>query len=235
MTRIEHPDLDRARRAYRRASSRVRVAAPAVHAARPVAPVLPAVLPDHVRAAFVSVHEETEALKRSLALARRRIAELEQLVEADELVPVANRRGFMRDLQATLADVERHGLSAALIFVDVDRLKTINDSFGHVAGDAALVHVGEALKAHVRESDTVARIGGDEFAIILRHVDEAAVAAKAAQAMADIAATPVRSSAAIFPVSASAGYRMLQRGEDAAAVLAAADRAMYHEKAARRA
>ena len=233
MTRIE--GTSGAAGAYRRVQTTGRVAtAPAVERTPAVAAVVPAELPPHVRDAFVTLLAEADELKRRLALARARIEELEKLVESDELTPLANRRGLLRDLGRTLAEVDRHGLGAALVFVDVDRLKTVNDRLGHVAGDAVLLHVAETLRAHVRESDTVARIGGDEFAVLLRHVDEAQARAKTAQIMEAVAARSVAVRGETVAASVSAGFHMLAPGDDAEAVLTAADRAMYAQKVGRR-
>ena len=68
----------------------------------------------------------------------------------------------------------RHNTPAALLFVDVDGLKALNDSFGHAAGDAALIYLAELMVGAVRQTDCVARLGGDEFAVLLDHADEAA-------------------------------------------------------------
>jgi diguanylate cyclase (GGDEF)-like protein len=232
MTRIEPGG--RATRAYRRVQTAATVASATVERTPAVTGIVLAELPPHVRDAFADLLAETDELRRTLALARARIEELERLVETDELTPVANRRGLLRDLARTLAEVERHGLGAALIFVDVDRLKAINDAHGHGAGDAALVHVAETLRASVRESDTSARMGGDEFAVILRHVDAAQAAAKTAQIMAAVAARPLALGGATVAVTVSAGCHVLVPGDTAVAVLALADRAMYARKMARR-
>jgi diguanylate cyclase (GGDEF)-like protein len=232
MTRIEGPRG--ADGAYRRTQAKGTVASGApADQSRGVAAITPAELPPHVRDAFAALVADADELRRSLALARRRIEELETLVETDELTPVANRRGLVRDLGRTLAEVERHGLEAALIFVDVDGLKAINDAHGHIAGDAALVRVAEELRSHLRESDTVARLGGDEFAVLLRHVDESQAHAKTKEVMAAIAARPVRLRGEDIAITVAAGYHMLVAGETPEAVLALADRAMYRRKGQR--
>ena len=155
-------------------------------------------------------------------------------MEADELTPVANRRGLIRDLARTLAEVGRHGVRAALIFIDVDKLKMVNDQYGHLAGDAALVHIGETLRAKLRESDTVARLGGDEFAVIVRHVDAQQAQAKMEQIVAAVAATPVRLGDESFTITISAGLHVLSPGETVESVLRFADSAMYVHKADKR-
>ncbi|WBX82567.1 GGDEF domain-containing protein [Sphingosinicella microcystinivorans] len=242
MTRID--EGGRAARAYGRVQTRAALASvpaadgptglPEAEPAAAIAQVAAAALPEHLRDAFMALLAETEELRRTLAVARRRIEELERLVESDELMPVANRRGLIRDLARTLAEVGRHGVRAALIFVDVDRLKTINDVHGHLAGDAALVHIGETLRAKLRESDTVARLGGDEFAIVLRHVDGEQAQAKMEQIVAAVAAAPVRLRGESFTVTISAGLHVLSPGEAVEGALRFADSAMYAHKADKR-
>lgn len=240
MTRID--EGGRAARAYGRVQTRAALASvpavaevpagiPEAEPASAIAQVTAAALPEHLRDAFVALLAETEELRRTLAVARRRIEELERLVEADELTPVANRRGLIRDLARTLAEVGRHGVRAALIFIDVDKLKAVNDRYGHLAGDAALVHIGETLQAKLRESDTVARLGGDEFAVILRHVDAEQAQAKMEQIVTAVAATPVRVRGESFAITISAGLHVLSPGETVEGVLRFADSAMYAHKA----
>ena len=125
---------------------------------------------------------EVDALAAQLEASRARIADLEARVDIDPLTDVLNRRGFERELKRSLAYVKRYGTSAALIYVDLDGFKPVNDRHGHAAGDAVLKAVAAALLRHVRASDVVARIGGDEFAVLLWNVDGAAAAAKAAGA-----------------------------------------------------
>ena len=99
--------------------------------------------------------------------AQRTIAELEARADVDPLLDILNRRGFERELKRSLAYVQRYGGEAALLFVDLDGFKAINDRHGHAAGDALLKAVARELTGHVRASDTVARLGGDEFGVLL--------------------------------------------------------------------
>ena len=101
------------------------------------------------------------------------VGELDRLAHLDPLVPIANRRGLLRELETMIARHERHGSPAAVLFIDLDGLKMLNDSFGHEGGDAALIHVARHLQREVRTTDFVARLGGDEFCILLDHADEA--------------------------------------------------------------
>ena len=102
-----------------------------------------------------------------VARLQERVEQLDQLAHQDSLINLPNRRGFMRELERLIARVDRYGIDGAMLFVDVDGLKTINDTFGHRAGDEALIQVANLLANGVRQSDVVARIGGDEFGILL--------------------------------------------------------------------
>ena len=125
---------------------------------------------------------EVDALAAQLEASRARITELEARIDIDPLTDILNRRGFERELKRSLAYVKRYGTSAALIYLDLDGFKPVNDRHGHAAGDAVLKAVAAALVRSVRASDVVARIGGDEFAVLLWNVTGPAAAAKAAGA-----------------------------------------------------
>jgi diguanylate cyclase (GGDEF)-like protein len=120
----------------------------------------------------------------------------------------------------------------AMLFIDVDGLKMVNDSFGHHAGDAALCHVAELLRGDVRQSDCVARFGGDEFAVLLERTDEQE-ALDTAQRLADrIAGGQFTYHGVIIPLSAAIGIAMIGPGDEAEGVIIRADQAMYEEKVA---
>ena len=101
-----------------------------------------------------------------------KIAELEARADVDPLLDILNRRGFERELARSLAYVKRYGTAAALVFIDLDGFKAVNDRHGHAAGDALLKAVARQLTGHVRASDVVARLGGDEFAVLMWNVSE---------------------------------------------------------------
>ena len=110
---------------------------------------------------------EIERLKADVARLESHVCELEQLAHLDPLVRLPNRRGLLRDLENLIARLNRYGGSAAMIFVDIDGLKQINDRCGHPTGDAALVRIAQILVGSVRSSDIVGRLSGDEFIILL--------------------------------------------------------------------
>ncbi len=119
-------------------------------------------------------------LKVQLAQARARIDELEASADTDFLLDIPNRRGFERELNRAVAYIKRYHATAALIVLDVDRLKPINDAFGHAAGDQVLKAIVAVLLRHVRSSDVIGRLGGDEFALLLWNLSETDARAKAA-------------------------------------------------------
>jgi diguanylate cyclase (GGDEF)-like protein len=173
---------------------------------------------------------EVERLAAQLAQSRAKVSDLEAKIETDPLTELLNRRGFTRELERSLAYLERYGASAALLFIDLDRFKPVNDRHGHAAGDAVLKAVAATLAGNVRASDLVARFGGDEFVVLLWNVSGAAAAAKAVALENAIAAEPVRFGAAVLHVGASVGVALVGTSESPADLLARADVAMYARK-----
>jgi len=184
-------------------------------------------------AAAMRLVAEVERLELELAAARARMTELEARAEIDPLTDVLNRRGFERELKRALAYVKRYGTSAALIYLDLNGFKRINDRHGHAAGDILLKAVAMVLTRHVRASDVVARLGGDEFALLLWNLSEAHALAKALALETTIAHTTATHAGATLAVGASAGAAMLLPRDTPADVLERAGRAMYARKAAR--
>jgi len=177
---------------------------------------------------------QVSALKAELAAAKARIDELQAWADTDFLLNIYNRRGFERELYRSVAYIKRYKATGALIVLDVDRLKPINDTFGHAAGDVVLKGVVAVLMRHVRSSDVVGRLGGDEFGLLLWNLAEADALAKA-EALEDAIdrLTFVFKGRSVV-AGASAGIALLGPMDDAAAAMEQADRAMYARKAARR-
>jgi diguanylate cyclase (GGDEF)-like protein len=182
----------------------------------------------------VALAAEVERLERELEAARAQMAALAARAEIDPLTDILNRRGFERELKRSLAYVKRHGTNAALIYLDLDGFKRINDRHGHAAGDAMLKAVAMVLARHVRASDVVARLGGDEFAVLLWNLTEADAAAKALALEAAICRTTATHAGATLVVGASAGATVLLPLDHMAELLERADRAMYARKSAQR-
>jgi diguanylate cyclase (GGDEF)-like protein len=171
-----------------------------------------------------------DELSRALAL----IGELQKTAETDVLLGIRNRRGFDRDLARAIAYIKRYQATAALIVLDVDRLKPINDNFGHAAGDEVLKAVAAVLTAQVRSSDVVARLGGDEFAILLWNLTETDARAKAVLMEQKIDRLGFVFRDRTVSAGASAGIAMLDAHAEIGKALEAADSAMYLRKAQRR-
>jgi len=190
-----------------------------------------AAAPPQSRADTARLAAEVARLAAELAASRERISELETRIDVDPLTETLNRRGFERELKRSLAYVKRYGAGAALIYLDLDDFKPVNDRHGHAAGDAVLKAVAAALVRHVRASDVVARIGGDEFVVLLWNASEPNAAAKAATLESAVYATPVRWGSSTLVVGASAGVTSLGPLDTPAEVLARADAAMYARKA----
>jgi diguanylate cyclase (GGDEF)-like protein len=150
---------------------------------------------------------EVARLEAELAAMRARVSELETHAESDALTGVMNRRGFERELKRAASYVQRYGGNAALVYLDLDGFKRVNDRFGHAAGDAVLVAVAATLVAAVRASDIVARIGGDEFAVLLWNLSAQDARNKSLALERAVAQTAVRCSPAPMPpcMRASAG------------------------------
>jgi diguanylate cyclase (GGDEF)-like protein len=174
-------------------------------------------------------------LEHRLRDAEARIAALQAAAETDFLLNILNRRGFARELNRAVAYMARYQATGALVLLDVDRLKPINDAFGHAAGDTVLQAVVDVLRRHVRASDVVGRLGGDEFVLLLWNLGEADALLKAAALEAAIDALSFVFDHSRVRAGASAGVALLGPGIEAAAALAEADRAMYARKKARRA
>jgi diguanylate cyclase (GGDEF)-like protein len=117
--------------------------------------------------AETDLHAEIERLRAEVAALTARAETAEALADHDVLTRALNRRGFMSVLSRSMAYCRRHEVEAALLYLDMDGFKGVNDGLGHAAGDAALMAVAELLLANVRESDAVGRLGGDEFALLL--------------------------------------------------------------------
>jgi diguanylate cyclase (GGDEF)-like protein len=173
-------------------------------------------------------------LKAELALALKRIEELRAHADTDFLLDILNRRGFERELNRSIAYIQRYHAGGALIVLDVDRLKPINDAFGHAAGDEVLKAVVAELQRQVRSSDVIGRLGGDEFALLLWHLSETDARAKAAAL--EQAIDQLRFVFRGRPATAgvSAGVALLGPHAEAGKALEEADRAMYVRKAQRR-
>ena len=173
-------------------------------------------------------------LRAQLVQALRRIDELQASADTDFLLDIPNRRGFERELNRSIAYIKRYQAGGALIVLDVDRLKPINDAFGHAAGDQVLKAIVAVLLRHVRASDVVGRLGGDEFALLLWNLSETDARAKAASLEEAIDQLSFVFRGRKISAGASAGVAILGAHAEAGKALEEADSAMYVRKAQRR-
>ncbi len=189
-------------------------------------------LTPNVQRALLSLMGEVDQLRKETEALRAKIRDLESLADRDVFLPVLNRRAFLREVSRALALAERHDAPSALIYLDLNGFKAINDTHGHAAGDMALAQVAELIAAHVRETDAVGRLGGDEFGVVLTLTPAASAEAKAAELAETIAATPIVHEGVQMTLGAAWGVRALERGVDVETAMAEADAAMYARKTA---
>jgi len=173
-------------------------------------------------------------LKAQLARTQAQIEQLQASADTDFLLGIPNRRGFERELNRAIAYIKRYRAGGALVILDVDRLKPINDAFGHAAGDQVLKAIAATLLAQVRASDVVGRLGGDEFALLLWNLSETDARAKAASLEQAIDRLSFHFRGRTVTAGASAGVAILGPHAEAGRALEAADSAMYVRKAQRR-
>lgn len=203
-------------------------------AARKPGPGRIGTVPPSGRAAASDDKSTIRRLKAQLARAQARIEELQASAETDFLLDILNRRGFERELTRAIAFIKRYHARGALVALDVDRLKPINDAFGHAAGDEVLKAIVAALSGEVRASDVIGRLGGDEFAVLLWNLSETDAKAKAAMLEDVIDRLTFVFRGNQVNAGASAGVAILGLHSDVERALDEADRAMYVRKAQRR-
>jgi diguanylate cyclase (GGDEF)-like protein len=173
-------------------------------------------------------------LRRELVQAQKRVEELQASADTDFLLGIPNRRGFERELHRSIAYIKRYHATGALIVLDVDRLKPINDAFGHAAGDQVLKAIVAAVTGQVRASDVFGRLGGDEFALLIWNLSETDARAKAAALEQAIDGLTFVFDGRAVTAGASAGVAILTPQADVVRALEQADAAMYLRKAQRR-
>lgn len=208
-------------------------AAPPARAAGDVATIAglsDAELTPKVRQALDMLMQEVQRMREELSQARHRINYLEKLADEDTLVPVANRRAFVREMSRMVAYAERYGAHTSVLYFDINGFKEINDQHGHAAGDAALQHVAMLLAENIRESDIVGRLGGDEFGVILAQADSDSAQEKATSLSGLIENTPFDWEGNALSLSVAFGAYSFSGKEDAGEALQRADKAMYAQK-----
>jgi len=183
--------------------------------------------PPAARALVDSLMRENDSLREQLQQQAMLLQTAQGQADNDVLTPTLNRRAFLREVHRAMADCRRYGEEACLIYLDMDGFKSINDAYGHSAGDAALVYVAQTLNASVREGDSVGRIGGDEFAILLRHADLKASRIKAMRLEAELTMGTFEYGGLYLKTGGSFGVRAYAAQASAEAWLSEADAAMF--------
>jgi len=188
-----------------------------------------------VQGAVQTLLSEIDDLRGEVARLKAKLSEAEELADRDPLTPVLNRRAFVRELGRIRTFSQRYGSPASLVYFDLDGFKSVNDRFGHAAGDSALQAVAARLAGNIRESDIVGRMGGDEFAVILVQADKATAEAKALSLSRAIENSPIQFGDWSAPLHISFGVREITPDLEPDTLIAEADAAMFVRKRDRRA
>lgn len=174
--------------------------------------------------------QEISILREQLEHQSDVIKDLERQTREDSLTGLANRRAFEEELTGSMSYFRRYGRPGAVLVIDVNAFKSVNDSLGHAAGDAILKHIARLLESHTRDTDLVARIGGDEFCIILREAAGEAAMMKAAELEAVVSNFPCTHEGREIYTSISVGVCSFQEATDITDLMEKADEAMYERK-----
>ena len=162
----------------------------------------------------------------------RELAQVSSLVQKDPLTQVLNRRGLEEAFRIESARAARYRTPLALVLVDVDNFKVLNDSLGHLAGDRALVHLVQAIRAALRPTDLMARIGGEEFCLLLPATDADAAVLAVERCLRMLAANPFPFEDNSHVLTFSGGVAIRREGEAVEALIKRADKTMYLAKRA---
>lgn len=177
---------------------------------------------------------EIAALRKEIAMLQIANTELERVVVRDTLTPLYNRRHFISSIADRISRVSRYGAQSVIMFIDVDNMKGINDRHGHAAGDFALMHIAGIIGSAVRLTDVAARVGGDEFALILDEIDPAQAEQKMNALDILVRETPCVFGTDALSISASFGFTPILADDTEFTIMARADESMYANKRDRR-
>lgn len=188
----------------------------------------------NVRRAIWALLGEARNLKSELERTRVLLRSAEQAVDRDHLLPILNRRAFVRELGRQIASASRYETPVSLAYIDIDGLKLTNDAQGHGCGDALLTHFSSILLSALRSSDIVGRLGGDEFGVVLLHAEEKQARATCVRIGGAAEEKPLQWKGTVVSIRFTVGVVQIAGGMDAEAAIAAADAAMYRQKTLRR-
>jgi diguanylate cyclase (GGDEF)-like protein len=171
-------------------------------------------------------------LARQVSVLKEREAHAQRLADRDGLTGLYNRRKVLDFLDTSIAAASQLGQRVALLFVDLNGFKAVNDRYGHAAGDQVLTIAAARIAARARRGDFVCRYGGDEFVVILSHAADLAAARQMADGIASSVAMPYRIDGALLYISAAVGMSVYpDQATGGAALIRHADEAMYRVKA----
>ena len=191
----------------------------------------------HTDALVLLHHANARMLQAEQLIAEqeKKIQELESLASSDPLTGLLNRRGFEGFFLQELARTQRHNtFGSVMLLIDLDKFKEINDTHGHQAGDACLMLVGECLKKHIRSVDAAARIGGDEFAVMLSHTDPEKAADCVHEIKRALNGLHTDWNGITLKIGASVGIKHVSDASSFDIAYNAADKALYNDKKARK-
>lgn len=183
------------------------------------------------------LHDEQGQIEHYLAMfmditqQRSQALHFKQLAEFDHLTILANRVLLQQSFQAALALAKRHDKQLAVLYIDLNDFKPINDTYGHAMGDIVLQHVASRMRNCIRDSDTAARIGGDEFSVLLNDLDDLAICQTMVEKLKQVIAEPITEDEITVQVTASIGVANYpEQGDSLEALLNYADLSMYTDK-----
>lgn len=175
--------------------------------------------------------ESVEGVLKDITAQKNVEMELQYRASVDPLTQIANRQLFFDRTEKALANARRHGLMAAILFIDLNEFKAVNDTYGHQAGDELLKEVAKRLGRRTREADTLGRLGGDEFGVLLTTVDGETAVRGVAESLLDVLDEPFVLAGETVSVGATVGSSLFPKdGEDGKTLVSRADAAMYNAK-----
>jgi diguanylate cyclase len=187
-----------------------------------------------IQSTVESSHRELQETRQTLASMQEELAETRQLLNEDALTGALNRRGLDQTLGREIARAQRSGQKMSVTMIDLDFFKSVNDLFGHEAGDQLLIHFTGLIRSVLRKSDAVVRYGGEEFALILPETDARGALFVLGRLQQVVKKTPLMYNGREIATTFSAGVAELQAEENGHALLRRADDAVYAAKRAGR-
>jgi diguanylate cyclase (GGDEF)-like protein len=182
------------------------------------------------REATMALLREVEQLRRQIEQTRARLEDMARTADQDTLLPILNRRALVREISRFIGFADRYGTPSSLLYFDLDNFKAVNDQHGHAAGDVVLRHFCDLIASQIRESDVLARVGGDEFAVILAHITPDQAQNKGTAIAQSLREKPPLLNGTVVELRFSCGACELRAEQTVEEALAAADQAMYAEK-----